>query len=97
MRKRQLVNNCLTKFLYTLQSPSSGMHSPIPSPLPFQLLFQLPFQHLQDVLAKYWEELEPMEVAAGCYVEAGMLGCVEGRDDEVAGGGEGIPVPHTDQ
>ena len=45
----------------------------IPRPLVHQLGRQASFQHINDVLAQHREELEAVEVAAGCDVEA--LGC----------------------
>lgn len=45
----------------------------IPGPLVHELGRQTSFQHIDDVLAQNGEELEAVEVAASCDVEA--LGC----------------------
>lgn len=61
----------------------------VPSPLLLELGLEVVFEHLHDVLAQYGEELVAVEGAAGGDVET-LCGGV-GGDDEVGGGGEGVP------
>jgi hypothetical protein len=62
----------------------------VPGPLLLELRRQVVLEHLHNVLAEHREELVAVEGAAGSDVQA--LGAGVGRDDEVGGSGECVPV-----